>query len=299
MLYGIIQLNYFIIRRSNHVEWNYSAELFAFSARLGEQIPSKLLEDVFTTEGYIEAEKEKYAQLNIQDISLQMKSNKNLANKGEDILESVVSSWLRGAFPALPEEGIQAVKEYLLSEETLAEVSFHIGAKDLIQSIEYPPLRETFAQTFKAVVGALNTCSGEARAEKFIREILIAQLEGKDINSIWEISNPMRVLSILLQNMKMEAPEPRLLWQSGPKTLLSSFIVGIYSDKKLIGQFAGESVEVAEEMAARDALRRLFKTTDCMKPLPVHSPSISSTKPNKSIQDWRIEDQPNIVNLSS
>ena len=36
-----------------------------------------------------------------------MKSNKNLAEKGEDILESVVSSWLRGAFPALPEEGIQ------------------------------------------------------------------------------------------------------------------------------------------------------------------------------------------------
>ena len=36
-----------------------------------------------------------------------MKSNKNLAEKGEDILDSVVSSWLRGAFPALPEEGIQ------------------------------------------------------------------------------------------------------------------------------------------------------------------------------------------------
>ena len=42
MLNGIIQLNYFIIRRSAHIEWNYPAELFAFSARLGEQIPSKV-----------------------------------------------------------------------------------------------------------------------------------------------------------------------------------------------------------------------------------------------------------------
>ena len=42
MLNGIIQLNYFIIRRSAHVEWNYLAELFAFSARLGEQIPAKV-----------------------------------------------------------------------------------------------------------------------------------------------------------------------------------------------------------------------------------------------------------------
>ena len=39
-----------------------------------------------------------------------MKSNKDLAAQGEDILEGVVLSWLRGAFPALPEEGIQVTQ---------------------------------------------------------------------------------------------------------------------------------------------------------------------------------------------
>jgi large subunit ribosomal protein L44 len=286
-------------RRSSHLEWNYPAELYAFSARLGENIPTQLLEEAFTTSGYIEAEKEKQAELNIQDSSLKMKSQQRLLQEGEEVLKGVVVSWLRGAFPALPEEGIQAVRDYLLSEETLANVSFHLGTKDLILSVEYPPLRETFAQTFKAVVGALHSGVSTERAEIFVREILIVQLEGKDINSIWDISNPMLVLSTLLHNMGMQPPEPRLLWQSGPRTLLSSFIVGIYSDKQLIGQFAGETTEVAEEMAARDALRRLFKTTDCMNPLPVHSPSNPQSKPNQTIQDWKMDDLPNIVKLSS
>ena len=61
---------------------------------------------------------------------------------------------------------------------------------------------------------------------------------------------------------------PRLLWQSGPSSILASYRVGLYLDRwlpagavgdpvvrELIGESPGETVQIAEEMAARDALR--------------------------------------------
>ena len=43
-------------------------------------------------------------------------------------------------------------------------------------------------------MGAINTCSGEARAEKFIREILISQLEGKVIQRAPEYEDDIKAI---------------------------------------------------------------------------------------------------------
>ena len=57
----------------------------------------------------------------------------------------------------------------------------------------------------------------------------------KDINEIWDITNPWKMLTNIMAE-KGETIEPRLLRESGKNTLLSVFVVGIYtSDKKLIG----------------------------------------------------------------
>jgi len=282
-----------IDRRSSFIEWNYSSELFAFSARLSENIPPELLKEAFTTEGFIEQEEQKQEELNIEGVSLNLTSNQSLSERGAKVAERVVVSWLRGAFPALPEEGVQAVTQFLLSEDVLADISFHIGTKDLILSVEYPPLKSDFVQALQAVIGAIDTGDSD-RASRFVREIVIAQLVGKDINEVWNVSNPMRVLSTVLANQKRGEPEPRLLWKIGPGTLLSSFTVGIYSDKKLIGESSGESLQIAEEMAARDALRVLFNTTNCMHPLPLHT-DYKEAKPNPTIQEWSGDNLPNLI----
>jgi len=281
-----------IDRRSSFLEWNFPAELFAFSARLGENIPQQLLAEAFMTDGHLEAEKEKQKKLNIE-INENLKSNTELSVQGAELLEKVVVGWLRGALPALPEEGVQAVSSSLLSEDSLADVSFHIGTKDLILAVEYPPLKEDYVKCLKAVVGAISFGSPE-RAVKFVQDIVISQLVGKDINELWEISNPMKVLTIVLQNEGREAPDARLLWQSGPKTMLANFVVGVYSQKQLIGECSGETLETAEEMAARDALRQLFRTGLDMAPLPVHM-TFSQSKQNHNIQDWRSDNIPNLI----
>jgi len=110
----------------------------------------------------------------------------------------------------------------------------------------------------------------------------------KDVNEIWDISKPWSMLSDILSTTG-ETFEPRLLRECGKNTLLSVFVVGLYTpDKKLIGTGKkgelersselrisylpligpvkfyvpgiGETVEIAQEMAARDALSLRFGT---------------------------------------
>ncbi|KAL1427808.1 hypothetical protein MTO96_003148 [Rhipicephalus appendiculatus] len=69
---------------------------------------------------------------------------------------------------------------------------------------------------------------------------------------------PHERLAAVLQNSGRAPAEARLLWESGRNTLEATFCVGLYSDKQFLGCSAGETLTVAKEMAARDALRRFF-----------------------------------------
>lgn len=48
----------------------------------------------------------------------------------------------------------------------------------------------------------------------------------------------------------------------------AAFIAGIYVDEQFISKGSGETIEIAEEMAARDALRRIYGTGEEGAPLP-------------------------------
>jgi len=61
----------------------------------------------------------------------------------------------------------------------------------------------------------------------------------------------------------------------------------------------GESVSIAVEMAARDALKRLFHTTENMKPisftLDVGAVSNAEFRENVSVNDWTSAKVQNVV----
>ena len=95
-------------------------------------------------------------------------------------------------------------------------------------------------------------------------------------------------MGLLIDECKREfnsssQPEPRLIWSNGINNPTGVFVVGIYLDKKrLIGKGGGETLEIAEEMAARDALKRIYNTSESGGPLPFgdkarkHSRAINS-----------------------
>ncbi|KAJ9600027.1 hypothetical protein L9F63_009691 [Diploptera punctata] len=287
--------------RATFLEWNFQAELFAFGKRLGEDFRKDLLQRAFTHRSYIFQEEMKQKEVGIEDPQLGLQDNNELAEIGEKLMSRFLKQHLRSGLPRFPEEGICAIHDYLMNESTLADISKSLGTSDIILCSDFPVEEKTLAVTLKAVVGALAESSSEDRAKEFVRDFVFMHLAGKDVNDLWQVEDPMKTLTDILKREGRGEPEPRLIAESGRNTILAAYQVAVYSDKQFIGIGYGESVSIAVEMAAHDALKRLFCTTENMKPLPftldVNKAANSSAKQNISIHEWSTDKVQNLVQL--
>ena len=122
-----------------------------------------------------------------------------------------------------------------------------------------------------------------------------------DITDVWDVENPTGVLSQVLNNDRKEPPEFRLLWVNGQDTILACYHVGVYCNKELIGQSPGETIDIAKDMAARDALRKLFNFDDCSTPIPFQILKATNkelkSNSNPSLVHWSTENMKNIVTV--
>jgi large subunit ribosomal protein L44 len=256
------------VPRSTFIDWNYDAEIYAFGIRLNEKFDVKILQNAFVDRSYIVQEEMKQRAVGIENPILHITDNRKLIEKGEKILKDFINAFLTNSLPKYPSEGIQGIYKYLISDSVLSEVSSKIGTKDLILSSDYPfPTNEVLASTFKAVVGALVESSGEKRAAEFIRDILLTQLNQKDINEYWNIKNPMQLLKEICKGKKLGEPEPRLIGDTGKNTILACYHVGMYCNKRQVGSGFGEDITIATDQAALDTLRNFFGTNLNMKPI--------------------------------
>uniref|UniRef100_A0A023FZ00 Large ribosomal subunit protein mL44 n=1 Tax=Amblyomma parvum TaxID=251391 RepID=A0A023FZ00_AMBPA len=250
--------------RSVKLEWNYDAEIYAFARRLGESWSDITLRTAFMEDSYVDREKKQREELGMHpegddsDAGIGLTANTQLSAAGRDLASSYVRDYLTRAFPSLPPDGVEAVKQYLLSDTTLSQVSSSIGTSDLIMCADFPPVEKTLANVLMALIGALLKDSGLERAQLFVRDFILTQLLGKDLCELWEIPDPLERLAAVLHDSGRPPAEPRLLWESGRNTLEASFCVGLYSERQLLSYSVGETLAIAQEMAAREALRRFF-----------------------------------------
>lgn len=275
--------------RSDFIDWNYEAEIFAFGARLNENFSKTLLQQAFVDRSYIVQEEMKQRAVGIEMPVLQLTDNSSLAKKGEELITEFVVTFLNLSLPKFPREGIKAIYKHLTSIETLAHVSRHLGTKDLILAAEFPVEEKTLAEGLKAVIGALFESSGEARAFEFIRDFIVTQLNQVDVNEFWTIENSVELLKEISKEKKLGEPEPRLISDAGKNTILAAYQVGIYCNKRMIGSGFGEDITVATDEAAKDALRSFFQTNSDMKPIdfrmPVEQVMKSLSKPSVASVD--------------
>ncbi|KAG0729331.1 39S ribosomal protein L44, mitochondrial [Chionoecetes opilio] len=290
---GLLPVN----KRSEYIEWNYDAELYGFGKRLQVEFDAETLREALTDSSYVAQETQRQQELGVSDPGLTMSNNKDLAARGERIMSDYCGPYLRAALPLLPEEGVSALVEYLLSEDIMSAVGYGIGLRDLILCKEHPPSPTTMARCFRAIVGALGA-SPAAQCQAFVRDFVVAQLVGKDIDVIWKIENPMAVLGNILHQSRQGEPESRLIFQAGQKTLQAIYHVGVYSDKQCMGSGYGETVDTAVKEAAHDALRRLFHITDTARPLPFGRDADVlplKTEANMSLDHWSIDKSKNVI----
>ncbi|XP_054710560.1 39S ribosomal protein L44, mitochondrial-like [Uloborus diversus] len=283
-----------IRRRSEWYNWNYHAEIYAFNKRLHENMSEDTLKQAFVHDSYLESEKQKRTELGLQDVSLDLKSNSGLVSLGHDTMRNFIFRYLRRCFEKVPEEGIEALHEYLMSEEVLSHVSYNLGTSELIFCAEYPPEKKTLVSTLKAIIGAIATDDSVPRAENFVLDFVCPQLVGKDIFEIWDIEDPVMVLNSILTRHGHKLCEPRLIFEAGRNTLEAIYHVGLYCDQVFLGRGTGETLTFAQEMAAYDVLRRLFDLEESRKPIPfgesARKLNFSNTKVHASLCEWFTEE---------
>ncbi|KAF7257595.1 hypothetical protein EG68_05222 [Paragonimus skrjabini miyazakii] len=112
-----------------------------------------------------------------------------------------------------------------------------------------------------------------ARALLFVRDFLVTPLVDLDLTGeLIVIEKPMQLLKGILAANDRDPPESRLQNQAGMKTLTACYQVGIYSSRELLGEAPGETLEIAEQEAARQAIRNMFGLSDHRPPLPLSGP---------------------------
>ncbi|XP_048838371.1 39S ribosomal protein L44, mitochondrial [Brienomyrus brachyistius] len=254
--------------RSHQPNWDYHAEIQAFSSRLQENFLLELLKLALVNPCYVRAEEERrrLLELDNQTAALNLKDNAQLHVQGLNFTMAFLTDWCRSNFTSLPDQAVAAVVGHLSCPEVVCHVARNLAIEELTLSGQFPVPENILHDTFFAVVGALQESSGPERAAFFLRDFLTTQLIGKDLFELWPVVNPMGMLVEEMSCRNLPLPEPRLTRSAGASTVLPLYFVGLYSDKKLLAEAPGETILAAEEEAARVALRKLYGYTENRKP---------------------------------
>ena len=191
-----------------------------------------------------------------------LKSNERLEFLGDAILEFIVSEWLYNQFPSYPEGMMTNLRSGLVKTESLAEIcrQFKIGEYLMMSRGEQESGGQSnptlLANTLEAFLGAFYLDQGLTTTKKFIHlhfEPLLQKLI-----RLGEFKDSKSLLQEKIQAQVKESPVYRSLKEKGPDHN-KTFLVGIYSQKKLLATGLGKSKQEAEEKAAAAAFEKINK----------------------------------------
>uniref|UniRef100_A0A8B9MYF2 Mitochondrial fission factor n=1 Tax=Accipiter nisus TaxID=211598 RepID=A0A8B9MYF2_9AVES len=156
---------------SEKPNWDYHAEIQAFSHRLHENFSLDLLKTAFVNSSYIQSEEARRRELGLdkETAALNLQDNSKLAEQGMSFSRSYLTQSFEGAYPDLPAKGIGALVDFLTSQELVSYVAQNLSIQDLTLCKEFPVPPNVLQRTFFAVIGALLNSSGPEKTELFVR----------------------------------------------------------------------------------------------------------------------------------
>lgn len=161
----------FCVGRSEKPNWDYHAEIQAFSHRLRENFSLDLLKTAFVNSSYIQSEEARRRELGLdkETAALNLQDNSKLAEQGMSFSRSYLTQSFEGAYPDLPAKGIGALVDFLTSQELVSYVAQNLSIQDLTLCKEFPVPPNVLQRTFFAVIGALLNSSGPEKTGLFVR----------------------------------------------------------------------------------------------------------------------------------
>ncbi len=185
--------------------------------------------------------------------------NERLEFLGDAVLELAVTDHLFNNYKEA--EGILTNwRSSLVNGDRLAQAAEAIGIYDFLhlskgesQDSNKKARSYILANAFEAVVGAIFLDQGYKKAEKFIKDNLIVQLDQIiadkayiDAKSMFQ-EKSQEVLSV--------TPRYKVMSESGPDHN-KKFVIGVYLEKELIAKGEGYSKQEAQSQAAANGLKK-------------------------------------------
>lgn len=184
--------------------------------------------------------------------------NERLEYLGDAVLELVSSDYLFRRF-SYPEGIMTAIRSALVRTESICEAGKELGYEPLIllskgeQQGSERAHDAIVADCFEAVIGAVYLDQGYETARKIIEKYILSKTDMVIEDELWR--DPKSYAQELSQKIDGATPVYHTLSEEGPDHN-KTFKVGFYVNDTMKGVGEGHSKQDAQEMAAREAIRR-------------------------------------------
>lgn len=184
--------------------------------------------------------------------------NERLEFLGDAVLELVVTDFLFSHYQQ-PEGILTSWRAALVRTESISDAGRKLGYEPLIRmskgekSGSDRARAQILANAFEAVIGAIYLEKGYEAAEVFIHTHITSKLETILDEGSWR--DPKSHLQELVQRKDNVTPQYRVLSEDGPDHD-KLFQLGVFSGEEQIGIGTGPSKQIAQQEAARDALKK-------------------------------------------
>lgn len=208
----------------------------------------KILEQAFNHRSYL------------NEVKQNLQSNERLEFLGDSVLSLVISNYLFSARSQDAEGELTNLRAYIVKTKSLAEAAQKLNLGKYLQLSRGEEIGggrdnpQLLANTYEAMLGAIYLDLGMEVVQKVIKETLLSNFE-KELR-LGPPKDAKSNLQEIVQEKFKQSPSYKILDTKGPDHA-KQFSVAVYIKGKQYGQGQGHSKQIAEEVAATQALQRL------------------------------------------
>lgn len=250
--------------------WTYDKELFALARRIGHdlaQLPK--LQTALTHRSALTEPPKDEGQVEVTP----REHNSRLSFLGKALIQYFVTEHLIATYPNMEAESLADLCKFLLNDEALIKCADHIGITELIRSkkrLDDPKMQKIIVRAVFATVSCIHLDRGPAAARQFVTEFITSKMAGVDLHEVIKLQHPRLMLRNILASQGLPKAESRLLKETGRATHFPTFVVGVYSGDRLLGEGCGTSLKRAEREAITAALHEHFTTQLAAMAVPLN-----------------------------
>jgi len=191
--------------------------------------------------------------------SFALDHNERLEFLGDAVLELVVTDHLYLNYE-LPEGELTNLRAAVVRGEMLWRVAEELNLSDYLllsrgeQRGGDKARQYILANAFEAVVGAIYLDRGYKTVEKFINKYIVSKFPEVIENGL-HIDSKSKFQEVAQEKLRV-TPSYRVLAEEGLDHA-KEFVVGVFLDKRKMGEGSGSSKQEAQQKAAEEALKKI------------------------------------------